>query len=212
MSSEPTVFIVDDDESVRTGLEILFKSMGIKFETYACGVEFLQHYDPLRPGCLIIDVRLPDISGLDLQQKLKMLDYVVPIIIITGYANVSMAVGAMENGAMIFLEKPLEEQVLLENVQKAFVKDAEARKEQARQTTLKKRMDALSEREQEVLHLVVAGKSNKKMAAELGISEKTVDFHRANIKEKTGLETVAELVQLVMTLKTERLRDTVFSQ
>ena len=206
MNSEPTAFIVDDDESVCVGLKILLESMGIKVECYASSVDFLESYDPYRPGCVIMDVRMPEMSGLELQKKLNEFDYTIPIIIITGYGDVPTAVKAMEMGALILLEKPLEEQVLLESVQKALAKDAKARKEWTEQTAVKERLDALSQREREVLNLVVAGKSNKKIAIELGISEKTVDFHRANIKEKTRVNSVAELVQLVTALKTEHLQ------
>jgi len=201
MNSEPTAFIVDDDKSVCTGIEILLKSMGIKVETYTSGLEFLESYDPFRPGCLIVDVRMPEISGLDLQKKLNALDYTIPIIIITGYGTVPMSVQAMELGAITFLEKPLEEQALLESVQKAFSKDAEARKEWTEQAAIKERLGRLSQREREVLDLVVIGRCNKKIADELGISEKTIDFHRANIKKKLDMDSVAELVRIVVASK-----------
>ncbi|MFC1782137.1 response regulator transcription factor [Planctomycetota bacterium] len=197
MSSEPTAFVVDDDESVRTGIEILLKSVGIKVETYASGVAFLESYDPFQPGCLIVDVRMPEISGLELQKKLNMLDYTIPVIIVTGYGNVPMSVQAMVEGAVVFLEKPLEEQALLESVQKAFSMDAQARKEWTEQAAIKERLGRLSQREREVLNLVVTGRGNKTIAYELGISEKTIDFHRANIKKKLDIDSVAELVRIV---------------
>jgi two-component system response regulator FixJ len=209
MSSEPTAFVVDDDESVCTGIEILLKSLGIKVESYSSGIEFMESYDPFRPGCLIVDVRMPEISGLELQKQLKSQDYAIPIIIITGYGDIPMAVQAMEMGAVTFLEKPLDEQSLLEGVQKAFAMDAKARKEWATQATIKKRLDKLSQREREVLNLVVAGRSNKKIAVELGISEKTVDFHRANIKKKMEVDSATELVRIVTASKIEQYQDTV---
>lgn len=212
MSSEPTAFVVDDDKSVRTGIGILLKSVSIKVEAYASGVEFLESYDPFRPGCLIMDVRMPEISGLELQKKLNMLDYTIPIIIISGYGNIPLSVQAMELGAVTFLEKPLEEQALLESVQKAFSKDAQARKEWTEQVAIKERLGRLSQREREVLNLVVVGKSNKMIADELEISEKTIDFHRANMKKKLDVDSVAELVRIVAASKPKHSQDAVLRQ
>lgn len=203
MNLEPTVFIVDDDEAIRTGLEILLKSVRIKTEAFSCALAFLESYDPLRPRCLIMDVRMPDISGLELQQKLCALDYTIPVIIMSGYASVAMSVKAMRMGAATFLEKPMEEQALIESVQEAFARDRRDRKRWLEHRSIKKRLGGLSIREREVLNLVVLGKPNKRIALDLGITEKTVDFHRANIREKTGTDSTAELVRLAVAVQPE---------
>lgn len=196
--SEPTVFIVDDDSAVLKGLRLLVKSLRMNVETYLSAQEFLDSYDPARPGCLVLDVRMPGISGLELQEELRQRNINIPVIIMTGYGEVAVAVEAMKKNAMEFLEKPISDQVLLDRIQKAIAKDARIRKEQAVKKTITSRLALLTPRERQVMHLVIAGKLNKVIAHELGISPKTVEFHRSNIMKKMKVESLAELVRLVI--------------
>ena len=196
--SEPTVFIVDDDSAVLKGLRLLVKSLRMNVETYLSAQEFLDSYDPARPGCLVLDVRMPGISGLELQEKLRQRNISIPVIIMTGYGEVAVAVEAMKKGAMMFVEKPISDQVLLDQIQKAIAKDARIRQEQAAQKTITSRLALLTSREHQVMGLVIAGKLNKVIARELGVSQKTVEFHRSNIMKKMKVDSLAELVRLVI--------------
>ncbi|MCK4792557.1 MAG: response regulator transcription factor [Desulfobacteraceae bacterium] len=196
--SEPTVFIVDDDSAVLKGLRLLVKSLRMNVETYLSAQEFLDSYDPARPGCLVLDVRMPGISGLELQEKLRKRNISIPVIIMTGYGEVAVAVEAMKKGAMMFVEKPISDQVLLDQIQKAIAKDARIRQEQAAQKTITSRLALLTSREHQVMGLVIAGKLNKVIARELGVSQKTVEFHRSNIMKKMKVDSLAELVRLVI--------------
>lgn len=196
--SEPTVFVVDDDASMLKGLRLLMKSVGLKVETYQKGQEFLDSYDPARPGCLVLDVRMPDMSGLELQETLGKNNIPIPVIIITGYGEVPTAVSAMKRGAVDFLEKPFNDQVLVDQIQKAIAKDAQSRQAKTQQQAVSVRLALLSAREREVMDLVIAGKLNKVIARELGISPKTVEFHRSHIMKKMKVHSVAELVALVI--------------
>jgi len=159
--SEPTVFIVDDDSAVLKGLRLLVKSLRMNVETYLSAQEFLDSYDPARPGCLVLDVRMPRISGLELQEKLRQRNISIPVIIMTGYGEVAVAVEAMKKNAMEFLEKPISDQVLLDRIQKAIAKDARIRQEKAAQKTVASRLALLTSRERQVMDLVIAGKLNK---------------------------------------------------
>ena len=196
--SEPTVFIVDDDSAVLKGLRLLVKSLRLHVETHLSAQEFLDSYDPARPGCLVLDVRMPGISGLELQEKLRQRNINIPVIIMTGYGEVAVAVEAMKKDAMEFLEKPISGQVLFDRIQKAIAKDARIRQEQAAQKTITSRLELLTSRERQVMDLVIAGKLNKVIARELGVSQKTVEFHRSNIMKKMKVESLAELVRLVI--------------
>lgn len=196
--SKPTVFIVDDDSAVLKALRLLVKSLRMNVETYLSAQEFLDSYDPARPGCLVLDVRMPGISGLELQEKLRQRNISIPVIIMTGYGEVAVAVEAMKKDAMEFLEKPISDQVLLDRIQKAIAKDARIRQEQAAQKTVASRLALLTSRERQVMDLVIAGKLNKIIARELGVSRKTVEFHRSNIMKKMKVESLAELVRLVI--------------
>ncbi len=196
--SEPTVFIVDDDSAVLKGLRLLVKTLRMNVETYLSAQEFLDSYDPARPGCLVLDVRMPGISGLELQEKLRKRNISIPVIIMTGYGEVAVAVEAMKKGAMMFVEKPISDQVLLDQIQKAIAKDARIRQEQAAQKTITSRLALLTSREHQVMGLVIAGKLNKVIARELGVSQKTVEFHRSNIMKKMKVDSLAELVRLVI--------------
>ena len=191
-----TVFVVDDDSSVRGGLGRLLKSVGLAVETFASAREFLERGRAEGPACLVLDVRLPELSGLDLQAELARAGVAIPIIFITGHGNVPISVRAMKAGAADFMEKPVDEQELLDAVHRALERDRRVRQEQAEVAELRLRLESLTPREREVLAHVVAGRLNKQIAAELGTSEKTVKVHRARVMEKMKVSSLAELARL----------------
>jgi FixJ family two-component response regulator len=191
---DPTVYIVDDDEAVRQAVGLLVKSCGRKVETYGCAEAFLEGYDAAKPGCLILDVRMPGISGLSLQSMLSEEIISLPIIIITGHGDINMAVKATKAGAIDFIEKPFRDQDLLDSIERGIAKDLQNRKNFSGQAEYAKRFSTLSEREKGVLLLLVEGKLNKVVASELGISHKTVEFHRKNVMTKMDAESFAQLV------------------
>ena len=201
--SEPTVFIVDDDPSVLKGLSRLMKSVKLNVETYSSAQEFLDSYNPVQPGCLLIDMRMPGISGLELQEILQSRNILIPTIIITGYGEVTDAVQAMKKGAIDFIEKPFNGQYLLDQVHKAIAEDAQIRKKQAQQQVVSASLALLTPREREVMDLVITGKANKVIALELGLSMKTVEFHRAHMMKKMKVDSVAELVDLFISATKE---------
>jgi len=201
--SEPTVFIVDDDPSVLKGLSRLMKSVKLNVETYSSAQEFLDSYNPVQPGCLLIDMRMPGISGLELQEILQSRNILIPTIIITGYGEVTDAVQAMKKGAIDFIEKPFNGQYLLDQVHKAIAEDAQIRKKQAQQQVVSASLALLTSREREVMDLVITGKANKVIALELGLSMKTVEFHRAHMMKKMKVDSVAELVDLFISATKE---------
>jgi two-component system, LuxR family, response regulator FixJ len=193
-----TVFIVDDDAAIRKSLEMLLKSVGHASESYRSAQEFLDAYEPSRPGCLILDIRMPGMSGLELQRTLRERGHEIPVIIITGHGDVPVAVRSLKEGALEFLEKPFSKQMLLEHVREALQRDAASRSLRGSHQARTSKLALLTPREQEVLELVVAGKVSKEIAAQLGLSKKTVDVHRTHIMQKLQVETLADLVQLVM--------------
>ncbi len=192
----PAVFVVDDDEAICESLRLLIGDIGLEVRTFTSARQFLEKYDASHPGCLVLDVRMSGMSGLELQSKLLELGMRIPTIIITGHADVPMAVEAMKAGAMDFIEKPFRDQVLLDSIQKAVDLDLRIRRQQRERQDVQSRIRLLTQREREVMDRLVAGKSNKSIAFDLGISQKTVDFHRANILEKIGVSSVVELVRL----------------
>jgi two-component system response regulator FixJ len=193
---QPTVFIIDDDASVRTSLERLLRSAGFDVETFATAELFLEreHYDGI--GCLVLDVRMPGISGIDLQNELSKADYSMPIVFITGHGNIPMGVQAIKKGAVDFLAKPFDDEELLQAVREAIEKDNQARAGHAEVHNIRGRIDLLTAREHEILRYVITGMLNKQIAYELGIAEKTVKVHRGRVMEKLGVGSVAELVRL----------------
>jgi two-component system, LuxR family, response regulator FixJ len=196
----PTVFIVDDDEAVRSSLRLLIKSLGLTPTVLGSAREFLDKYDPAQPGCLVLDVRMPEMSGLELQEQLNRQGAVIPVIFITGHGDVSMAVEAMQAGAFDFLQKPFRDQDLIDRIQRALQKDRANRAVLDERSVIRQRLDSLTPREREVLDLVASGKPNKIMAADLGVSQRTVEIHRARVMEKMGAASLAQLVRMVINL------------
>jgi FixJ family two-component response regulator len=198
---DPIVFVIDDDRMIREGLQSLIKSVGLRVATFASAQDFLAAQRPDTPACLVLDVRMPGLSGLDLQQKLTQGAILVPIIFITGHGDIPMSVRAMKEGAHEFLTKPVRGQDLLDAIQKAIASDRELRRERQEWNQIRARFDGLTPREKEVLDLVVAGLLNKQIADRLGMSELTVKTHRAHVMEKTQAESLAHLVRMSEKLK-----------
>ena len=198
---EPVVFVVDDEEAVCSSIRVLLETIGLNVRTYNNAQDFLSAYDPAQPGCLVLDVRMPGMSGLELQSKFVEEQIGIPVIIITGHGDVPIAVKAIKMGALDFLEKPFREQSLLDNIQRALNVDASNRRKGAECKEIDSMLTRLTPRERQIMDLLVAGKINKLIAHELGISQKTVDFHRANILEKMEVGSVVELLQLLQKLQ-----------
>jgi two-component system response regulator FixJ len=194
------VIVVDDDEAVRSSTRLLLKSVGLPAVTYSSAQEFLDNYDPQQPGCVVLDVRMPGMSGLELQQLLNLRGAVIPVIFITGHGDIPMAVEAMQQGAFDFLQKPFRDQDLLDRVQRALEKDKSNRALLREKSRIQERRDSLTPREREILELMTRGKPNKVMAADLGVSQRTVEIHRARVMEKMGASSLAQLVRMVMDL------------
>jgi len=193
----PIVYLVDDDEAVRDALGLLFKSIGIQHEAFASALDFLQHYDSRRQSCLVADIRMPGLSGLELQQRLNEQRSEIPIIFITGHGDVPMAVTAMKSGAVDFLQKPFRDQDLIDRINKALDRDGEARKGRAEREEIRARLALLTPREREVMERVARGQANKVIAMDLGVSQRTVELHRARVMKKLRLRSVAELVHAI---------------
>ncbi len=199
---DPVVFVIDDDRMIRDGLQSLIRSVSLRVETFASAQEFLGAKRPDTPACLVLDVRMPGLSGLDLQLKLRDDGIPIPIIFITGHGDIPMSVRAMKEGAHEFLTKPVRGQDLLDAVQKALASDGVLRQERREANEIRARFESLTPREKEVLGLVVAGLLNKQIADQLGMSELTVKTHRAHVMEKTQAESLAHLVRMSERLKT----------
>ena len=194
--AEPAVYVVDDDPSVRVAMERLLKSVGLTIKTFASAREFLDQATPEWSGCLIADLRMPGMGGLDLQDQLSTHQVSLPVIFLTGYGTVPASVRAMKAGAVDFLEKPVDDQTLLDAVHKALERDRRARGNQAGMQALEQRLAILTPREYEVLTFIISGRLNKQVAAELGTTEKTIKVHRARIMKKLQCASLAELVRL----------------
>ena len=193
-----TVFVVDDDEAVRSSLRLLLKSRGIPAVTHGSAAEFLANYDPEHPGCIILDVRMPGMSGLELQHELNRRGAIIPVIFITGHGDVPMAVEAMQHGAVDFLQKPFSDQDLTDRIHRALETDRRNRALLGEKDRIRARLSALTRREMQVLRLVTLGKSNKVVAADLGVSQRTVEIHRAHLMEKMEATSLAHLVRMTM--------------
>ncbi len=201
MPLESIVFIVDDDEAVRDSLRWLMESVGLRAESYDSANAFLENCRSDQAGCLLLDIRMPGMSGLDLQERLSGHGIELPVIIITGHGDVPMAVRALKNGAFDFIEKPFNDQLLLDCVNRAIVQDGERRRNLAYGAALRGRFALLTPREREVLELVVEGTPNKLIAAELGVSQKTVEAHRARVMEKLAADSLSHLVRMTLALR-----------
>jgi FixJ family two-component response regulator len=202
----PVVFVVDDDASVREGLDSLFRSIDLQVETFGAAPEFLQRKLPDVPSCLVLDVRLPGLGGLDFQSELARVDIHIPIIFITGHGDIPMTVRAMKAGAVEFLTKPFREQDLLDAVQIALERDRERRAQDKAVHEVRARFQSLTPREQEVIGSVTAGLMNKQIAAELAVSEITVKVHRGSVMKKMGAKPLADLVSMADVLGIRQMR------
>jgi FixJ family two-component response regulator len=196
MDSDQTVFVVDDDEGVRDGLSLLLSTVGQHCVLYECATEFLDDYDESKHGCLVLDIRMPRMTGLELQKKLIDMGSKLPIIFITGHGDIPMAVEAMRRGAVDFIRKPFREHDLLDRINEALNLDDSNHKKQLDHKRLDKKLKSLTEREQEVFERVADGKMNKVIATDLGISERTVEVHRGQMMKKLGAKTLARLVRI----------------
>lgn len=196
--TRPTAYIVDDDEAIRTLWRWLMESNGIDVQTFATARAFIDAYREGGLACLVLDVRLPGMSGLELQEYLKREGIEIPIVFVSGHGDVPTAVSAIKGGAVDFIQKPFGYREVLSIIQRAFQRDADNRERRARRSQLAERLATLTDREREVMRRVIEGKLNKVIADELGISVKTVEFHRAKVMEKMGADSVAGLVQLML--------------
>lgn len=193
---QPTVFVVDDDDAMRSSLKWLIESVDLKVECHASAESFINSYYPGRSGCLLLDVRMPGMSGLELQEYLQHHEITIPIIIITGHGDVPMSVRAMKAGATDFIEKPFNDELLLDSIRNALLLDETQRDQQAELAELAGRLALLTPREHEVMDMVTQGRSNKEIARALNVSAKTVEAHRAKVMEKMQAKSLAQLVRM----------------
>lgn len=199
-NSTQTVFIVDDDPAIRIGMQALMDSVNIEHEIFASADEFLKREEDHRAGCLVLDIRMPGLGGLELQDELISRGNSLPIIFITGHGDVPMAVDAMQKGAVDFIQKPFRDQELLDRIREALMTDQQRREEREQHAEVESRLQKLTNREREVFDLVVTGKPNKVIAYELGVSQRTVEIHRARVMEKMEARSLADLVRMHMSL------------
>ena len=197
----PVVFVVDDEEAVRDSICLLLRSVGVRSRAFADARAFLDSYDPSEPGCLVLDIRMPRLSGMELQQELNRRGWAVPVIFITGHGDVPMAVEAMRAGAVDFLQKPFKDDELIRRVQKALEQDAVLRAQLSSLGQIRQAFDSLTPREREIAERLVAGEANKAIAIDLGLSERTVELHRAHVMQKMGARGVAQLVQMMVQVR-----------
>jgi two-component system, LuxR family, response regulator FixJ len=201
---DKTVFVVDDDAAVRKGLRFLLRTAGYTVEALPSALSFLEEYDPRRGGCLLLDVQMPRMTGLELQQQLNVRGWRIPVIFITGHGTVSLAIAAIKAGAFDFIEKPLREDALLECIERSLHRNDVAYEERLERAQLEARSALLTTREREVLELVAAGEPNKIIARQLGISFRTVELHRAHIIEKLHARSLSDLIRMAIIMKTLR--------
>jgi two-component system, LuxR family, response regulator FixJ len=195
--TDPLVYLVDDDDAIRDSLGLLLRSVGLECKVYASALEFLGAYDPNRHSCLVADIRMPGLSGLELQQRLNDQRAEVPVIFITGHGDVPMAVNAMKSGASDFIQKPFRDQDLLDRINKALAKDRDRRAQRVQEDAIRELLATLTPRETEVMKRVVRGQANKVIALDLGVSQRTVELHRARVMRKLKMRSLADLVSTV---------------
>jgi two-component system, LuxR family, response regulator FixJ len=195
-----TVYVVDDDDGMRRALTTLLSTVGYQTAAFSRARDFLEKFKPTDGGCLVLDIRMPEMSGLELQQHLNRTGSMLPVIFITGHGDVPMAVQAMKEGAFEFIEKPFRDQDLLDRINHALQVDTDNRRNVALRADVQKRLESLTPREHEVMDFVVNGEANKVIAIDLGLSERTVEIHRAKVMEKMGARSVAHLVRMHMTV------------
>ncbi len=206
-TSSATVMVVDDDAGVRNAMRSLLKSVGLASQLHASAQEFLGSYDPSQAGCVLLDIRMPGMSGLELQQELNLRGATIPVIFMTGHGDIPMAVEAMQHGAFDFLQKPFRDQDLLDRIQKAIARDARLRVSLGEHARIRSRLESLTAREREVLDLLIQGKQNKAVAQVLDVSPRTVEIHRARVMEKMDAQSVAELVRMMLDVGRQPTRD-----
>lgn len=198
--NKQTVYVVDDDDAVRDSLAMLLRSVDLPVETFDSGIAFLEKFRPEMSGCLILDIRMPKMSGIEVQQKLRELGCRLPVIFITGHGDIPMAVQAIKEGAADFIQKPFRDQELLDRIHEALATDTAQRSAETLRATLATRYDSLTDREREVMLMVVAGKANKVVALDLNLSQRTVEIHRARVMEKMQARSLADLVKMAIDL------------
>jgi FixJ family two-component response regulator len=203
VATTPTVYVVDDDDGMRRALSLLLNTVGYSTAAFASPREFLDKVKPDAAGCLVLDIRMPGMSGLELQQQLNRMGSMLPVIFITGHGDVPMAVQAMKEGAFEFVQKPFRDQDLLDRINHALEHDKENRNTLAQRADVSHRFESLTPREKQVMEMVVDGAANKVIAIDLGLSERTVEIHRAKVMEKMGARSVAHLVKLQLRLSGE---------
>lgn len=198
MTTEATVYLVEDDDAVRDSLQMVLESVGHKVVAYSRGDAFLEDFSTEMAGCMVLDIRMPGMNGMELQRQLNSRNSILPIIFVTGHGDVPMAVEAMQKGAVDFVQKPYREEELLGKIQQAIAADAESRAELAEKHKIVERLQELTPREKQVMDLMIEGKANKVIAFDLDISQRTVEIHRARVMEKMGVRSLAHLVRMVM--------------
>ena len=199
MQPEPLVYVIDDDDAVRQSLEFLLKTAKIKVQGFDSAKAFFEILPQVKSGCIITDIRMPEITGIDLLHRVKELKLDVPVIVITGHGDITLAVEAMKVGAVDFLEKPFDDEMILSSIRTALNKDADSTRQKVEQTQINEKLAALSNREYQVLEGLVAGKPNKIIAFDLGISPRTVEIYRANLMTKMGANSLSDLVRMAVT-------------
>jgi two-component system, LuxR family, response regulator FixJ len=194
----PVVYVVEDDPALRSLIKALAQSIGVSSREFSSAEKFLEHYDPREPGCLVLDIFMPGMSGLELQDELNRRGAVIPVIFITGHADVASAVAAVRHGAFNYLQKPFRNSELIENVRQALELDRRGREMLAQHDAIRDRIASLTPREREVLELIVKGLASKVMAEEMGLSKRTVELHRSRVMDKMGASSIAQLVRMFM--------------
>jgi FixJ family two-component response regulator len=200
---DSTVFLVDDDDAVRDSVSLLMKSAGLRTREFASADEFLDAYGRDQRGCLLLDVRMPGMSGLELQQELNRRNHTLPVVFISAHGDIPMAVEALRRGAVDFIQKPFDDQELLDTVRQALASSERRYAEESEREEIRRRVDSLTTREREVMSQVVQGKANKVIASDLGVSQRTVEIHRARVMEKMQASSLAQLVRMVLVAEAE---------